>query len=332
MKVRFAQVWRLAAFLIAVDALLPFPVRASALSQTLAQIDQMFQAGEADKALQQIGSLPQAGADSADVQNLSCRIHYALQQWDRAVSECEQATRLDNQNAIYHMWLGRALGEKAAHASVFSAYNIAKRTAAEFETAARLNPRSADVLLDLGEYYRSAPGFVGGGLDKAERVAVQLDGVEPSRGHQLHAHIAEARGDYETAEREYKQAVATSPHPALRWTVLASFYRMRKRYTDMQAALRSAEGLARKDPRATVALYDGAGVLIDGKLDPGTAARLLEEYLASSTKTEEGPAFEGYVRLAKMQKQLGNNAAAQQQIAAALALAHDYKPALEFNR
>ena len=332
MKVRLAQTWRVAAFLIAATVVLPSGARAAAATQTLAQIDQVFQAGEADKALQQIGALPQAGADSADAQNLSCRIHYALQQWDKAASECEQATRLDNQNAVYHMWLGRALGQKAAHASVFSAYSLAKRTAAEFETAARLNPRSAEVLMDLGEYYKSAPGFVGGGLDKAERIAVQLDGVEASRGHQLHARIAESRGDYETAEREYKQAITTAPHPALRWTVLASFYRIRKRYTDMQAALRSAEGLARKDPRATVALYDGAGVLIDGKLDPGTAARLLEEYLASSTKTEEGPAFEGYVRLAKMKKELGDKAAAQQHITAALALAHDYRPALEFNR
>jgi hypothetical protein len=90
--------------------------------------------------------------------------------------------------------------------------------------------------------------------------------------------------------------------------------------------------LARKDPRATIALYDGAGVLIDGKLDPGTAARLLEEYLASPTMTEEGPAFEAHVRLAKIKKQLGDSSGAQQEIAAALALAHDYKPALEFNR
>jgi hypothetical protein len=33
-----------------------------------------------------------------------------------------------------------------------------------------------------------------------------------------------------------------------------------------------------------------------------------------------------------MKKQLGDPSAAQQQISAALALAHDYKPALEFNR
>lgn len=332
MKVRLAQFPGLAACLLAGLISLPRVASAAALTQSLAQIDQAFQAGEADKALQQISALPQGGSNSADALLLTCRIHYALEQWDKAVSECEQATRLDDRNSDYHMWLGRALGQKAAHASVFSAYNMAKRSVAEFETAARLNPRSADALMDLGEYYKSAPGFVGGGLDKAERIAGQLDGVDASRGHQLHARIAESRGDYGTAENEYKQAIATASHPALRWTVLASFYRSRKRYTDMQSALRSAEGLARKDSKATIALYDGAGVLIDGKLDPGTASRMLEEYLASQTKTEEGPAFEGYVRLAKMKKALGDSSGAQQQIAAALALAHDYKPALEFNR
>jgi tetratricopeptide (TPR) repeat protein len=302
------------------------------LSQTIAQADQALQAGEADKALQLISSLPQGGSGSAGAQNLACRIHYALQQWDMAVSECEQATQLDNQNFAYHMWLGRALGLKAEHVSFLTAYGLGKRVLAEFETAARLNPRSSDALLDLGEFYKAAPGMIGGGLDKAERIAQQLDGVEVSRAHQLRARIAESRKDYGTAEREYMEAVATAPHPALRLTVLANFYRVRRRESDMGAALRNAESAARKDPRATVALYDGAGVLIDGKLEPATAAKLLEEYLASTTKTEEGPAFEAHVRLARLKKQLGDSDGAQQQVAAALALAHDYKPALEFNR
>lgn len=318
--------------LLAAAVTAPCAAYATTISQAIAHADQVFQTGEADNALQEISSLPQNGAGTAEAQNLACRIHFALQQWDKAVSECEQATRLDNQNFAYHMWLGRALGLKAQHVIFTSAYGLGKRVLVEFETAARLNPRSPQALMDLGEFYKSAPGMIGGGLDKAERVAKQLDGVDVSGAHQLRARIAESRSDYDTAEREYKEAVATSQHPALRLTMLASFYRSRKRYPDMHAALRSAEGAARKDPHATVALYDSAGVLMDGKLDPGTAARMLEEYLASATKTEEGPAFEAYVRLAKMKKQLGDPSGAQQEITAALALAHDYKPALEFNR
>lgn len=332
MNERFEILLNIALALLAVAVMSPCNAYAAAGSQSLAQANQLLQRGEADRALQEIGSLPQEGAGTAEALNLSCRIHFALQQWDKAVSECEQATRLDDKNSAYHMWLGRALGLKAQHVLFTSAYGLGKRVLVEFEAAARLNPRSPDALMDLGEFYKSAPGMVGGGLDKAEKVAQQLDEVEAARAHQLRAGIANSRSDYETAEREYKQAVATAAHPALRWTVLASFYRSRKRYPDMETALRSAEASARKDPQAATALYDAAGVLIDGKLDPGTAARLLEEYLASPTKTEEGPAFEAHVRLAKMKKQLGDSSGAQQEIAAALALAHDYKPALEFKR
>jgi hypothetical protein len=36
----------------------------------------------------------------------------------------------------------------------------------------QLNPRNMDALSDLFEYYLEAPGFMGGGLDKAAGVAV----------------------------------------------------------------------------------------------------------------------------------------------------------------
>ena len=298
-------------------------------TQAIAQTNQYLQNGEADKALALLKSLPQGGTGIAEAQILACHVHYALQQWDAAVSECEQAVRLDDQNSVYHMWLGRAVGLKAGHVSFLSAYSLGKRVLSEFEEAVKLNPHNAEALMDLGEYYKQAPGMVGGGLDKAENVAAQLDKLDPARGHQLHGRIAEDRSDYTTAESEYKQAIAAAAHPALYWTTLASFYRARKRWTDMESAIQSCESASQRDKHAAVALYDGAGVLIDGKRDPGTAARLLEEYLASPNKTEEGPAFEAHVRLAKMQKQLGDTSRAQQEIASALALAHDYKPALE---
>ena len=316
------------AILVAI-AVVSLPAESANSSQTIAQANQLLQSGEADKALALLSSLPQGGANIAEAQILACHVHYALQQWDEAVSECEQAVRLDGQNSTYHMWLGRAVGLKASHVSFLSAYSLGKRVVAEFEQAAKLNPHSAEALMDLGEFYQQAPGIVGGGLDKAENIATQLDKLDSARGHQLHGRIAEDRGDYSTAETEYKQAIAAAAHPALYWTTLASFYRARKRWTNMESAIQSCEGTALRDNHAAVALYDGAGVLIDAKRDPGTAARLLEEYLASPNKTEEGPAFEAHVRLAKMQKQLGDTSRARQEIAAALALAHDYKPALE---
>ncbi len=124
------------------------------------------------------------------------------------------------------MWLGRALGEKANKASFLSAFSLGKRVRKEFEEAVRLSPRNAEALADLGEFYHSAPGVVGGGADKAEGVAAQLDKADPVRAHELRGRMAEDRKDYGAAEREFKQAVATSPRPAFQWTTLAAFYRV----------------------------------------------------------------------------------------------------------
>jgi hypothetical protein len=47
----------------------------------------------------------------------------------------------------------------------------------------QLNPRNMDALSDLFEYYLEAPGFMGGGLDKAVGVADQWRPSIPSKGN-----------------------------------------------------------------------------------------------------------------------------------------------------
>ncbi len=306
----------------------PAVAQGTAVARTLAQINQALQAGEADKALGLIASLPQGGAQSAEAQNLECRVRYTLQQWDAAVANCEQAVRLDGQNSNYHLWLGRALGEKADRASFMSAFSLGKRVRTEFETAVQLDPHNAEALSDVGDFYKEAPGIVGGGVDKAEATAAQLDKIDAARAHQLRARIAEARKDFGTAEREFKQAIASAAHPADYWTTLASFYRRRQRWQDLDAAIHSC--VVASDKRPGVPLYDAAGVLIESNRDPALAAKLLGDYLAGNAKSEEAPAFEAHLRLARLKKQLGDAADAQREVAAALQLAHDYKPALEF--
>ena len=55
----------------------------------------------------------------------------------------------------------------------------------------------------------------------------------------------------------------------------------------------------------------------------------LKTTLASSAKTEEAPAFVAHDRLAQLDERLGNATAASRERAAAVALAHEYKPAEE---
>jgi tetratricopeptide (TPR) repeat protein len=319
---------------MAVLAQAPAPPSGPALGQSLSQANAALQAGEADKALVLLGSVlasgPPSGVNLAQGHNLICRVRLTLEEWQAAATECEQAARLDAQNSDFHLWLGRALGETADRASFLTAYSLAKRTRAEFEESVRLNPRNAEALADLGDFYRQAPGVVGGGIDKAEEIASQLDKVDAARAHQLRGHIAEQQKDYVAAERELKQAIAANAHPALSWTNLAGFYAHRKRFEEMESAIHSAAGAALHDKQAAVSLYDGAGLLIGSNRNPALAASLLEDYLASSSKTEDAPAFIAHIRLARLKVKLGDAAAADRERSAALALAHDYKPAQEF--
>jgi hypothetical protein len=303
---------------------------ASALAQRgssqLAKADAALQDGEADKALALLNPLAQPGG-KAEAYNLRCRVEYTLEQWERAAADCEQAVRMDKENSDDHLWLARALGQKASRATFLSAYSLAKRVRAEFEEAVRLNPRNSEALADLGEYCYSAPAVVGGGIEKSEGVAAQLEKIDPVRAHNLRGHIAEQRKDEVTAEREYKQAIAESAHPALQWMALASFYRGQQRWNEMEAAVRSGENAVERDKHAGVALFDGASELRAAHRDPERAAKMLEEYLASNNKTEDAPAFVALDWLAQLKEQMGDAAGANQDRAAAMALAHEYRPA-----
>ncbi len=297
----------------------------------LAEADAALQAGRADAAMAILSGLSAPEANSALAHNLRCRVLFALEQWSDAASECQQAVSLEPQSSMFHLWLGRAVGEKADTAPFWQAYGLAKRARVEFEQAVALDPRNAEALADLGEFYDEAPGIVGGGTAKAEDVAARLDRVDQARAHELRAGIAQQNRDFPTAERELRAAVAASPHPAFQWMRLASFYRKNKKWAAMENAVENGRAAADRDPRAGVALFNGASVLIGAQRNSALAIRMLHEYLAAPRQTEEGPTFVAHVWLARLEKQAGDTAAADRERDAALSDASTYKPALNLN-
>jgi predicted Zn-dependent protease len=302
------------------------PVQAAGSS--LGEANAALQAGQADLAISILGSLSAPEANSPEAHGIRCRVLFTLEQWDPAEPECEKAVALDWQNSMNHLWLGRVLGERADNASFVSAYSLAKRAREEFEQAVQWNPRNAEALADLGEFYYSAPGVVGGGTSKAQGVATQLDKIDPARAHELRASIAQENHDYATAEHEFRQAIAASAHPAFQWMRLASFFRHNKRYQEMETAVQNGKAAADRDRQhSAVALFNGASVLIKVNRNPAFAIRMLQEYLASSNQTEEAPAFVAHTWLARLYSQTGDAAGAARERTAALALASSYKPA-----
>jgi tetratricopeptide (TPR) repeat protein len=282
-----------------------------------------LQQGRADHALELLQPVTAPSSNDAEAEQLLCRLALQLERWDQAVAACQKAVSLDGNSSNNHLWYGRALGEKADRVSFIKAYGLAKRVKTEFETAVTLDPRNAEALSALGEYYTEAPAIVGGGKDKAAQVARKLDDTDRARAEELRGRLALSNKDTAAAEIHFRAAIAAAPRSSNYWMVLASFYQKQNDILRMQEAIRS--GLAAEGAHGEP-LVDAAHLLLRTGQDPQTAIRLLREYLASPEKSEDEPAFRVQLLLAALLNQQGDAEGAAREIQDATAIASVYHP------
>ena len=285
----------------------------------------LLAAGRVDEAINALQGQISVTPDSAESYNLLCRSYFSLGDWDRAVSACQKAVNLESNNSKYHLWLGRAYGEKADHSSFFSAAGLAKKLRGEFERAVVLDPSSVDARTDLAEFYLEAPGIVGGGQDKARAQAELLLKLNPAKAHWVYARIAEKNKDNIVAEKEYRAVLESSHNSADGWLDLAIFYRRARRFDNMEEAIRHVATAPRN--RQDV-LVDAAETLIRAGRNFPLAAELLRQYLATGT-VEEAPAFKAHYLLGTLFEKQGDKPAAAQEYRASLALARNFGRAQE---
>jgi tetratricopeptide (TPR) repeat protein len=286
----------------------------------------MLAAGRVDDVIAFMqAKLQKTPADSA-AYNYLCRAYFSVHDWDDAISACEKAVSLDPGNSDYHLWLGRAYGEKADHASPLSAFSLARKLRKQLETAVQLNPRNVDARLDLAEFCTEAPGILGGGDDKVREQANALAKFAPAKAHLVLARLAEKQKDAATAEKEYQAAINASGGNAQEWLNLAAFYKHQARWNDMEEALKkvAAAPNGRSD-----ALLESADLLLRAGRNPAMAAQLLRQYLASDSPSERYPLFEAHYVLGKALEKQGDIQGAAREYREALTLASNFLPAKE---
>jgi tetratricopeptide (TPR) repeat protein len=288
-----------------------------------ARANSLLQQGRVQEASVLLKESLSAQPGDALAHQLLCRVYYAEEMADPAIQECELAASSDASMSDNQMWLGRAYGLKASHASLFNALSLAKKVCSSFERAVELDGANIHAMSDLGEFYVGAPSIVGGGLDKAQALAAKMQPRYPAQSHRLLALIAEKKGDTATAEAEFKHAVAAG-RSADAYIDLGHFYRRQHQTDKVLATLQ--EGVD-ADRRRDAALVDAASILTAAHLSPQLAEGLLRTYLSSPAKSDEAPAFKVHLQLGKLLAQRGDSAGAHQEYAAAAALAPNYTPA-----
>jgi len=279
----------------------------------------LLAAGRVDDAIMTLEARIHAVPGDAESQNLLCRAYLALSNWDASIAACQKAVALEPGSSQYHLWLGRAYGEKAEHSSFVSATVLARKVLSEFETAVRLDPSNVEARADLADYYVQAPWFLGGGTDKAANQAQQLASLDPAQAHFVRGQIAEKGKDPAGAEREFRAAIQAGGGKPGPWMNLAQFYRRTNRFDEMQVAIQHATS-AQESQQVLLA---AAEVLIRTQRDLPAAGELLRRYLASET-VEDAPAFQAHYWLGNLLEQQGDPRAAAQEYRNALSLARDF--------
>ncbi len=286
---------------------------------------ELLAAGRVDEAIGALTSRLQQAPDDAEAHYLLMRAYFGLQRWDDAINEGQRAVALMPNNSEYHLWLGRTYGEKADHSSWVTAVSMAKKARAEFERAVQLDGRNVEARTDLAEFYVEAPGFLGGGKDKAQAQADQIFKLgNESAALWVRAKIAEADKNFALAEMDLRSAIQTSQNHPDSILSLASFYRRRGRMSEVEDTVNKA--VAADKQRHSY--YDAAELLYRAGRNFQSATQLLREYIsAGNHRPSDPPIFQAHFLLGTILEKLGDRRSAADQYRASLSLASSFGPA-----
>ncbi|HLK68417.1 MAG TPA: tetratricopeptide repeat protein [Bryobacteraceae bacterium] len=267
--------------IVLITASIPLFTFGRSPSPDLSRAEELYRKTEYGRAINVLQALDER---DAAVYALLGKAWFMQGQYKQAIADLEKAVASDSLNSDYYDWLGRAYGRLAEGSSVLSALGYAKKTVHAFERAVEIDPSNLEALSDVFEYYLEAPGMVGGGLEKAEKIAGRFAGLNTAEYHWARARIAEKRRDFATAEREFREAFATDSNEVGRALDLAAFLSSRGRYSESDALFRTA---GEAYPRSPKVLYARAAAYIQSKRKLDEAEALLNRYLALQTTPED---------------------------------------------
>ena len=234
---------------------------------------------------QAIGILERESKPDAGTMLLLGKAYFGAGDYARATEVLEKGTAMAPKNSEMYSWLGRAWGKRAETSAIWNQPRYAARSRDAFEKSLQLDRNNHDTLDDLTEFYLQAPGFLGGGIDKAEALAKHIASLDASWGQRVYARIREQQKDFTGAEGHLRKAVELAPKQAGKLVDLASFLAKRGRNKESDEQFAQAIQLAPNDPEV---IFARAQILIEQNRNPDEARRLLNKYL-SSDLTPENP-------------------------------------------
>jgi tetratricopeptide (TPR) repeat protein len=276
--------------------LLSFSCAMWAAGPELEQARKLYNLTEFDESLKVLRGIPQK---DAVVYDLMGRNYYMQADYKKATEIFEKAVAAEPGNSGYNLWLGRAYGRRAEVSSMFTAPQYASKARQYFEKAVQLNPHNLEAQSDLFEYYLEAPGFLGGGFQKAAVTAGQIARLSPAEGHWAQAKLAEKRKEFSSAEEQLRRAIELTPQQVGRLVDLARLLAKQGRLQEADQSFARAESIAPGSPKV---LFAKADFYIKTGRNLDVARDLLKRYLRLSLTPEDPPRSEAEKLLRQVQR------------------------------
>lgn len=245
-----------------------------------------FEAGKYQQAVAVLQAALEQSPQDAELHYWLARCYYELGDFDHAIASGRHAVELTPYNSEYHLWLGRAYGLKAEQAALFSGLSLAKKTRHEFEEAVRLDPSNFAAQHDLIEFYRRAPGIVGGGDDKARRQIEALAALDAIEGHVARGNYWAEKKKPDQAEAEFRLVLEARPKRVSPFLEVADFYLSRNDPGQMEQAVEAAARVGPSDRRLSYCRAV-AHILAGNRL--AEAEQLLKTYLETVPQRSDLP-------------------------------------------
>ncbi len=215
--------------------------------------------------------------------------YYMRGDYKKAVEALETARKNDPRNSATTLWLARAYGRRAETSSPFTAIGYASHARQNFELAAQLDPHNLEALSDLFEYYLDAPGFLGGGIDKAERAVTRIAAVDAAEAQWAQSKLAEKRKQYGAVEEHLRRAIKLAPPRIGLRLELARFLARQGRFQEAETSFTNAESIAPGSPRV---LFARAEMYVKYSRNLEVARQILRRYMSLPLTPDDPPRSE----------------------------------------
>jgi tetratricopeptide (TPR) repeat protein len=264
-------------------ALIPYALHAyAAVSGTYEQALDQYNHTDYKAAIETLQKLPR----TAQSLELLGRSYLMEAEYKKATDTLEKAVALAPEDSMVWTWLGRAEGRRAETSFALNAMPHATKARDALEKAVELDPKNKEALDDLFDYYIQAPGFMGGGFDKANKLIPLIGKVSPAEATFAKGRMAEQKKDYDTAEAQFRRTVELAPNSVGRLLDLARFLAKRNRIDESERVFAQAAHIAPNAPRV---MFARAELWIQSNRNVTQARNILQKYLLLDNLTPNDP-------------------------------------------